>query len=225
MVIELTVGCHELLLKNVEVFGNELVEVNAPDLTAEAGPSVSQRFMRCSNWSGIRARRLSSPLLASLYLSLKSVCFGMSNDYYPQSCCLSLYHAFVKHLGVWLEIGGDDRESAAYFFERAQSARIIVVDAEGCLFRSRILISAELAVESSSIPRRMLPRFMQERWIAVWTNLRRNTKGRRRETRQPFVSFVITSWKRQVLSESRRRSLRCPACSRTRRQRQDPAPR
>lgn len=117
MVIELTVGCHELLLKNVEVFGNELVEVNAPDLTAEAGPSMSQRFMRCSNWSGIRARRLSSPLLASLYLSLKSVCFGMSNDYYPQSCCLSLYHAFVKHLGVWLEIGGDDKESAAYFLK------------------------------------------------------------------------------------------------------------
>lgn len=31
MVIELIVGCHELLRKNVEAFGNELVEVNVPD--------------------------------------------------------------------------------------------------------------------------------------------------------------------------------------------------
>lgn len=93
MVIELIVGCHELLQKNVEAFGNELVEVNVPDFISEAGLFASRRFMRRSNWLEIEARRLPSSLIALLYLSLQSVCFGISNAYYLQSCCLSLYHA------------------------------------------------------------------------------------------------------------------------------------
>lgn len=45
MAMELIVGRHELLQKNADALGIELVDVTAPDPTAEAGLSASQQFI------------------------------------------------------------------------------------------------------------------------------------------------------------------------------------
>ena len=45
MAMELIVGRHELMQKNADALGIELVDVTAPDPTAEAGLSASQQFI------------------------------------------------------------------------------------------------------------------------------------------------------------------------------------
>ena len=45
MAMELIVARHELLKKNADALGIEMVDVTAPDPTAEAGLSASQQFI------------------------------------------------------------------------------------------------------------------------------------------------------------------------------------
>ena len=115
MAMELIVGRHELLQKNADALGIELVDVTAPDPTAEAGLSASQQFIledvpqQLAKYEGKKVAFFTTN--CSMQPSLQAACLDQPNAYYPQPCCPSPYHAFPATLGLELEIGGDDTEA------------------------------------------------------------------------------------------------------------------
>ena len=115
MAMELIVGRHELLQKNADALGIELVDVTAPDPTAEAGLSASQQFIledvpqQLAKYEGKKVAFFTTN--CGMQPSLQTACLDQPNAYYPQPCCPSPYHAFPATLGLELEIGGDDAEA------------------------------------------------------------------------------------------------------------------
>ena len=115
MAMELIVGRHELLQKNADALGIELVDVTAPDPTAEAGLSASQQFIledvpqQLAKYEGKKVAFFTTN--CGMQPSLQAACLDQPNAYYPQPCCPSPYHAFPATLGLELEIGGDDAEA------------------------------------------------------------------------------------------------------------------
>ena len=115
MAMELIVGRHELLQKNADALGIELVDVTAPDPTAEAGISASQQFIledvpqQLAKYEGKKVAFFTTN--CGMQPSLQAACLDQPNAYYPQPCCPSPYHAFPATLGLELEIGGDDTEA------------------------------------------------------------------------------------------------------------------
>ena len=115
MAMELIVGRHELLQKNADALGIELVDVTAPDPTAEAGLSSSQQFIledvpqQLAKYEGKKVAFFTTN--CGMQPSLQAACLDQPNAYYPQPCCPSPYHAFPATLGLELEIGGDDTEA------------------------------------------------------------------------------------------------------------------
>ena len=115
MAMELIVGRHELLQKNADTLGIELVDVTAPDPTAEAGLSASQQFIledvpqQLAKYEGKKVAFFTTN--CGMQPSLQAACLDQPNAYYPQPCCPSPYHAFPATLGLELEIGGDDTEA------------------------------------------------------------------------------------------------------------------
>ena len=115
MAMELIVGRHELLQKNADALGIELVDVTAPDPTAEAGLSASQQFIledvpqQLAKYEGKKVAFFTTN--CGMQPSLQAACLDQPNAYYPQPCCPSPYHAFPATLGLELEIGGDDTEA------------------------------------------------------------------------------------------------------------------
>ena len=112
MAMELIVGRHELMKANAEALGIELVDVTAPDPTAEAGLSASQQFIledvpqQLAKYEGKKVAFFTTN--CGMQPSLQAACLDEPNAYYPQPCCPSPYHAFPATLGLELEIGGDD---------------------------------------------------------------------------------------------------------------------
>ena len=112
MAMELIVGRHELLQANADALGIELVDVTAPDPTAEAGLSASQQFIledvpqQMAKYEGKKVAFFTTN--CGMQPSLQAACLDEPNAYYPQPCCPSPYHAFPATLGLELEIGGDD---------------------------------------------------------------------------------------------------------------------
>ena len=112
MAMELIVGRHELMQKNADALGIELVDVTAPDPTAEAGLSASQQFIledvpqQMAKYEGKKVAFFTTN--CGMQPSLQAACLDEPNAYYPQPCCPSPYHAFPATLGLELEIGGDD---------------------------------------------------------------------------------------------------------------------
>ena len=112
MAMELIVGRHELLQKNADALGIELVDVTAPDPTAEAGLSASQQFIledvpqQMAKYEGKKVAFFTTN--CGMQPSLQAAILEQPNAYYPQPCCPSPYHAFPATLGLELEIGGDD---------------------------------------------------------------------------------------------------------------------
>ena len=112
MAMELIVGRHELMKANAEALGIELVDVTAPDPTAEAGLSASQQFIledvpqQLAKYDGKKVAFFTTN--CGMQPSLQAACLDEPNAYYPQPCCPSPYHAFPATLGLELEIGGDD---------------------------------------------------------------------------------------------------------------------
>ena len=112
MAMELIVGRHELLQKNADALGIELVDVTAPDPTAEAGLSASQQFIledvpqQMAKYEGKKVAFFTTN--CGMQPSLQAAVLEQPNAYYPQPCCPSPYHAFPATLGLELEIGGDD---------------------------------------------------------------------------------------------------------------------
>ena len=112
MAMELIVGRHELLQKNADALGIELVDVTAPDPTAEAGLSASQQFIledvpqQMAKYEGKKVAFFTTN--CGMQPSLQAAVLAEPNAYYPQPCCPSPYHAFPATLGLELEIGGDD---------------------------------------------------------------------------------------------------------------------
>ncbi|MCI5956761.1 MAG: DUF3798 domain-containing protein [Clostridiales bacterium] len=115
MAMELIVGRHELLQKNAEALGIELVVVTAPDPTAEAGLSASQQFIledvpqQIAKYEGKKVAFFTTN--CGMQPSLQAACLDQPNAYYPQPCCPSPYHAFPATLGLELAIGGDDEDA------------------------------------------------------------------------------------------------------------------
>ena len=112
MAMELIVARHELLQANADALGIELVDVTAPDPTAEAGLSASQQFIledvpqQMAKYEGKKVAFFTTN--CGMQPSLQTAILDQPNAYYPQPCCPSPYHAFPATLGLELEIGGDD---------------------------------------------------------------------------------------------------------------------
>ena len=112
MAMELIVGRHELMQQNADALGIELVDVTAPDPTAEAGLSASQQFIledvpqQMAKYEGKKVAFFTTN--CGMQPSLQAAVLEQPNAYYPQPCCPSPYHAFPATLGLELEIGGDD---------------------------------------------------------------------------------------------------------------------
>lgn len=115
MAMELIVARHELLKENAEALGIEMVDVTAPDPTAEAGLSASQQFIledvpqQLAKYEGKKVAFFTTN--CGMQPSLQAAVLDEPNAYYPQPCCPSPYHAFPATLGLELEIGGDDEEA------------------------------------------------------------------------------------------------------------------
>ena len=115
MAMELIVGRHNLLQENADALGIELVDVTAPDPTAEAGLSASQQFIledvpqQMAKYEGKKVAFFTTN--CGMQPSLQQACLDEPNAYYPQPCCPSPYHAFPATLGLELELGGDDTEA------------------------------------------------------------------------------------------------------------------
>lgn len=115
MAMELIVARHELLEKNAEAVGIEMVDVTAPDPTAEAGLSASQQFIledvpqQLAKYEGKKVAFFTTN--CGMQPSLQAAVLDEPNAYYPQPCCPSPYHAFPATLGLELEIGGDDEDA------------------------------------------------------------------------------------------------------------------
>ena len=112
MAMELIVGRHELLKANAEALGIELVDVTAPDPTAEAGPSASQQFIledvprQMETYAGKKVAFFTTN--CGMQPSLQTAILDQPNAYYPQPCCPSPYHAFPATLGLELGLGDDE---------------------------------------------------------------------------------------------------------------------
>ncbi|MGN0158583.1 MAG: DUF3798 domain-containing protein [Brotaphodocola sp.] len=124
MAMELIVARHELLQKNADALGIELVDVTAPDPTAEAGLSASQQFIledvpqQLEKYAGKKVAFFTTN--CGMQPSLQAACLDEPNAYYPQPCCPSPYHAFPATLGLELSIGGDDEEALHQIAEKLQ---------------------------------------------------------------------------------------------------------
>ncbi|MBQ6716688.1 MAG: DUF3798 domain-containing protein [Clostridia bacterium] len=112
MAMELIVARHELLQENADALGIELVDVTAPDPTAEAGLSASQQFIledvpqQMAKYEGKKVAFFTTN--CGMQPSLQEAILTQPNAYYPQPCCPSPYHAFPATLGLELAVGGDD---------------------------------------------------------------------------------------------------------------------
>ncbi len=130
MAMELIVGRHELLQANADALGIELVDVTAPDPTAEAGLSASQQFIledvpqQMEKYAGKKVAFFTTN--CGMQPSLQTAILTQPNAYYPQPCCPSPYHAFPATLGLELAIGGDDTEAL-----KAIAAKLKDYDAVG----------------------------------------------------------------------------------------------
>ena len=130
MAMELIVGRHELLKANAEALGIELVDVTAPDPTAEAGLSASQQFIledvpqQMKKYEGKKVAFFTTN--CGMQPSLQTAILTEPNAYYPQPCCPSPYHAFPATLGLELAVGGDDNEAL-----KAIAAKLTEYDAVG----------------------------------------------------------------------------------------------
>lgn len=112
MAMELIVARHDLLVENAAALGIEMVDVTAPDPTAEAGLSASQQFIledvprQLEKYAGKKVAFFTTN--CGMQPSLQTACLDAENAYYPQPCCPSPYHGFPSTLGLELEVGGDD---------------------------------------------------------------------------------------------------------------------
>ena len=115
MAMELIVGRHELLKQNADALGIEMVDVVAPDPTAEAGPTASKQFIledvpqQLAKYEGKKVAFFTTN--CGMQEALQQALLDEPNGYYPQPCCPSPYHAFPIVLGLELELGGDDADA------------------------------------------------------------------------------------------------------------------
>ena len=115
MAMELIVGRHDLLKKNADALGIEMVDVTAPDPTAEAGPTASKQFIledvpqQLAKYEGKKVAFFTTN--CGMQEALQQALLDEPNGYYPSPCCPSPYHAFPIVLGLELELGGDDADA------------------------------------------------------------------------------------------------------------------
>lgn len=115
MAMELIVARHELLEQNAEALGIELVDVTAPDPTAEAGLAASQQFIfedvpaQMEKYAGKKVAFFTTN--CGMQVPLQIAVLGEENAYYPSPCCPSPYHGFPSSLALELNVA-DGNEAA-----------------------------------------------------------------------------------------------------------------
>lgn len=115
MAMELIVGRHELLKANADALGIEMVDVTAPDPTAEAGPTASKQFIledvpqQMEKYAGKKVAFFTTN--CGMQEALQQALLDQPNGYYPSPCCPSPYHAFPITLGLELALGDDDEDA------------------------------------------------------------------------------------------------------------------
>ena len=91
MAMELIVARHNLLKENADALGIEMVDVTAPDPTAEAGLSASQQFIledvpqQMKKYEGKKVGFFTTN--CGMQPSLQTAVLNEPNAYYPQPCC------------------------------------------------------------------------------------------------------------------------------------------
>ena len=130
MAMELIVARHMLLEANAAALGIELVDVVAPDPTAEAGIAASQQFIyedvpaQMEKYAGKKVAFFTTN--CSMQIPLQAAVLAEENAYYPSPCCPSPYHGFPSSLG--LELKYEDGNEAAL---RAVAAKLNETGAAG----------------------------------------------------------------------------------------------
>ena len=115
MAMEMIVARHNLLKANADALGIEMVDVTAPDPTAEAGLSASQQFIledvpqQMAKYEGKKVAFFTTN--CGMQPSLQAAVLKEPNAYYPLPCCPSPYHAFPATLGLELKVGSDNEEA------------------------------------------------------------------------------------------------------------------
>ncbi|MGI6214800.1 MAG: DUF3798 domain-containing protein [Christensenellales bacterium] len=115
MAMEMIVARHNLLKANADALGIEMVDVTAPDPTAEAGLSASQQFIledvpqQMAKYEGKKVGFFTTN--CGMQPSLQAAVLKEPNAYYPLPCCPSPYHAFPATLGLELKVGSDNEEA------------------------------------------------------------------------------------------------------------------
>ncbi len=113
MAMELIVARHQLLEANCAAMGIELVDVTAPDPTAEAGIAASQQFIyedvpaQIAKYAGKKVAFFTTN--CSMQVPLQATVLKEENAYYPSPCCPSPFHGFPSSLSLELNVAdGND---------------------------------------------------------------------------------------------------------------------
>ncbi len=107
MAMELIVARHELLKKNADALGIEMVDVVAPDPTDVGGLSVSQQFIledvpaQMAKYEGKKVAFFTTN--CGMQVPLQTAILTQPNAYYPLPCCPSPYHGFPSSLSLELD--------------------------------------------------------------------------------------------------------------------------
>ena len=115
MAMELIVGRHELLQKNADALGIELVDVVAPDPTGDAGLPGAQQFIledvpaQMEKYAGKKVAFFTTN--CGMQVPLQTAILTQPDAYYPQPCCPSPYHGFPSSLALELNVA-DGNEAA-----------------------------------------------------------------------------------------------------------------
>ncbi|MDL2205728.1 DUF3798 domain-containing protein [Eubacteriales bacterium OttesenSCG-928-N13] len=113
MAMELIVARHSLMMENAEALGIDMVDVTAPDPTAEAGLAASQQFIfedvpaQMKKYEGKKVAFFTTN--CGMQVPLQTAILSEPNAYYPSPCCPSPYHGFPSSLSLELDVaGGND---------------------------------------------------------------------------------------------------------------------
>lgn len=131
MAMELIVGRHELLQKNADALGIELVDETAPDPTGEAGTAGAQQFIledvprQMEKYAGKKVAFFTTN--CSMQVPLQAAVLEQPNAYYPTPCCPSPYHGFPSSLSLELDVAAGNeaalRKIAAKLAESDATSR------------------------------------------------------------------------------------------------------
>jgi hypothetical protein len=107
MAMETIVARHDVLIAECERMGIELVDVTAPDPTAEAGATASQQFIledvprQMEQYAGKKVAFFTTN--CGMQEPLQTAVLAQPNAFYPLPCCPSPFHAYPASMEIATE--------------------------------------------------------------------------------------------------------------------------